>query len=225
MATDSKTTQPEWLAPKPVTPVPTLKVYNSLTRSKNTFTPLHGNRVDWYNCGPTVYDAAHMGHARNYLTQDMIRRILQDYFGYEVNFVMNVTDIEDKIITRAREQYLLANYRESHKNLDETLKKDVETAWVAYFRSKLVNKVLAETETPADGQEWESFDKIVERDATDEVFRKECRSKEEKFGLILTSLVSTSWLRVWSTFHCRQDINTNPKSNKLGLSQTRSWSL
>jgi hypothetical protein len=77
---------------------------------------MHGKRVDWYNCGPTVYDSAHMGHARyvffigrpredadcgifdrNYLTQDMIRRILRDYFGYEVNFVMNVTDIEDKV--------------------------------------------------------------------------------------------------------------------------------
>ena len=51
-----------------------LKLYNSLTRSKEPFVPQKGNRVTWYNCGPTVYDASHMGHARTYLTFDILRK-------------------------------------------------------------------------------------------------------------------------------------------------------
>lgn len=93
----TKAIQPLWHKPTPVTPEPVLRVYNSLTRTKDEFVPLHGRRVDWYNCGPTVYDAAHMGHARNYLTQDIIRRVLRDYFAYDVNFVQNVTDLDDKV--------------------------------------------------------------------------------------------------------------------------------
>lgn len=68
--------------------------------------------VSWYICGPTVYDSAHVGHARNYVTFDIVRRILEDYFGYNVVYVMNVTDIDDKIILRARRNYLLDQYKQ-----------------------------------------------------------------------------------------------------------------
>lgn len=75
------------------------------------------NHVTWYCCGPTVYDHSHMGHARNYVSTDISRRILQDYFGYNVTFVQNVTDIDDKIIVAARQEYLfeqkLANAHDS----------------------------------------------------------------------------------------------------------------
>lgn len=67
------------------------------------FEPRNGNLVTWYGCGPTVYDSAHMGHARNYITFDVLRRVMEDYFGYNVFMVMNVTDIDDKIIARANE--------------------------------------------------------------------------------------------------------------------------
>ena len=63
--------------------------------------PLNGNRVGWYICGPTVYDSAHMGHARNYVNFDVLRRVMADYFRYDVRFIMNVTDIDDKIVMRA----------------------------------------------------------------------------------------------------------------------------
>ena len=112
-APKASSSQPEWTRPTPQTKEPVLEVYNSMTRKKEVFTPVNGRRVDWYNCGPTVYDSSHMGHARyvcslkvklrrglmsrNYLTQDIIRRILQNYFGYDVNFVMNITDIDDKV--------------------------------------------------------------------------------------------------------------------------------
>lgn len=77
------------------------RLLNSFTKTKVPFVPLDGNRVGWYICGPTVYDSAHMGHARNYVNFDVIRRVMTDYFRYDVRFIMNVTDIDDKIVMRA----------------------------------------------------------------------------------------------------------------------------
>ena len=77
-----------------------LRVINSLTGEKVPFVPREGNRVMWYTCGPTVYDSCHMGHARAYLTMDILRRILEDYFNYVIFMQVNVTDIDDKIILR-----------------------------------------------------------------------------------------------------------------------------
>ncbi|KAF7458533.1 cysteine-tRNA synthetase (CysRS) [Cryptosporidium felis] len=81
-----------------------LMLNNSMTGGKVEFIPVNGKRVNWYACGPTVYDSAHLGHARNYVTFDVIRRVLVDYFGYDVYLVMNITDIDDKIIKRSNEQ-------------------------------------------------------------------------------------------------------------------------
>lgn len=82
-----------------------LKVFNSFTGKKEPFVPNDGgNRVTWYICGPTVYDSAHVGHASNYVRFDVVRRILSEYFGYDVVVQMNVTDIDDKIIKRANER-------------------------------------------------------------------------------------------------------------------------
>lgn len=62
------------------------------------------NTLTWYLCGPTVYNHSHMGHARTYVGQDVIHRILTDYMGYNVFLAMNITDIDDKIIKTANEQ-------------------------------------------------------------------------------------------------------------------------
>nr|CAH7726848.1 unnamed protein product [Callosobruchus chinensis] len=105
----SKRSQPNW-APPEADDKPVLKLYNSLTRQKEVFVPINGNRVTWYSCGPTVYDASHMGHARSYITFDILRRVLTDYFGYNVFYVMNITDIDDKIIKRARQNHLYEKY-------------------------------------------------------------------------------------------------------------------
>lgn len=56
-----------------------------------------GKKVTWYACGPTVYDDAHLGHARNYVSTDILRRIMRDYFKFDVRFVMNITDVDDKV--------------------------------------------------------------------------------------------------------------------------------
>ena len=94
--------QPPWCLPsKPDTGVgiPPLKVYNSLTRAKNDFIPVDpsSKKVTWYVCGPTVYDDVHLGHARNYVSTDILRRIIRDYFKYDLTFVMNITDVDDKV--------------------------------------------------------------------------------------------------------------------------------
>ena len=65
--------------------------------------PIEAHQITWYQCGPTVYDDSHMGHARNYVSFDIIRRIMTDYFGYDVRQVMNITDIDDKIIRKSNE--------------------------------------------------------------------------------------------------------------------------
>lgn len=81
----------------------TLKIYNTLTREKETFQPIISNKVSLYACGVTVYDYCHIGHARTYTFIDMIVRYLS-HLGYEVNYVRNITDIDDKIIKRSQEK-------------------------------------------------------------------------------------------------------------------------
>jgi cysteinyl-tRNA synthetase len=78
-----------------------MKIYNSLTRAKEEFLPLEKGKVSMYVCGPTVYDEPHIGHARSAYIFDVIRRYLE-YRGYGVIFVRNVTDVDDKIIEKAK---------------------------------------------------------------------------------------------------------------------------
>lgn len=79
-----------------------LKVYNSLSRKKENFSPLKGKTVTMYVCGPTVYGPGHIGHARTYVAFDIIRRYME-WRGYKVKFVMNITDVHDDMIKRAGE--------------------------------------------------------------------------------------------------------------------------
>jgi cysteinyl-tRNA synthetase len=100
-----------------------IHIYNSLTRKKEEFAPLNPPDVNIYTCGVTVYDDSHIGHARSLTIFDCIRKYLK-YRGFQVNFVRNITDIEDKIIIRAKElkvtwQDLIKKYIERY---DEDLK-------------------------------------------------------------------------------------------------------
>ena len=81
----------------------TIRIYSTLTRSKTDFIPVVEGKVGIYVCGPTVYDSAHLGHARSAITFDVIRRYLL-YRGFEVRFVRNLTDVDDKIIQRAQRE-------------------------------------------------------------------------------------------------------------------------
>lgn len=80
-----------------------LKLYNTLTRKKEDFVPIEPRKVKMYSCGPTVYNYFHIGNARPFIIFDTLRRYLE-YRGYEVDFVQNFTDIDDKMIKRANEE-------------------------------------------------------------------------------------------------------------------------
>lgn len=80
-----------------------MKIYNSLTQTKEDFIPIRPGKIGLYACGMTVYDHCHLGHARSLLAFDVMVRYLR-YSGYEVSYVRNITDIDDKIITRANDK-------------------------------------------------------------------------------------------------------------------------
>ena len=80
-----------------------LKIYNTLTRKKEEFHPVHPGVVNMYVCGPTVYNYIHIGNARSAIAFDTVRRYLE-YIGYQVNYVSNFTDVDDKMIKAAHEQ-------------------------------------------------------------------------------------------------------------------------
>jgi cysteinyl-tRNA synthetase len=80
----------------------TVRVFNTVSRKKEEFVPVNGNKVGMYACGPTVYDFFHIGNARIFIVFDVIRRYLR-WRGYDVTFVQNFTDIDDKMIKRANE--------------------------------------------------------------------------------------------------------------------------
>lgn len=77
----------------------TLSLFNSLSRTKEAFTPLEPGKISMYTCGPTVYDHAHVGNFRAFLTYDVLKRAFA-YFGYDVDHICNLTDVDDKIIAR-----------------------------------------------------------------------------------------------------------------------------
>lgn len=131
-----------------------LKLYNSLTRKKEVFTPQNGMNITWYSCGPTVYDASHMGHARSYISFDILRRVLRDYFGYDITYVMNITDIDDKIIKRARQNYLYENYAVQERDT-EALRADVNEAV-----SRLANQMKTTTDPDKKVMQEGMMDKV-----------------------------------------------------------------
>src|SRR5437667_1251514 len=78
-----------------------LRFYNTLTQQVENFSPLHDNTVRMYTCGPTVYNYVHIGNLRTFTFQDILRRWLRAR-GYQLDHVMNITDVEDKIIRNAK---------------------------------------------------------------------------------------------------------------------------
>ena len=100
-----------------------MKIFNTLTRKKEDFKPIEEGKVKIYACGPTVYNFIHIGNARPLCVFDVLRRFLE-YIGYDVRFVQNFTDIDDKIIKRANEEGL--TYKEVSEKYIEEFWKDVK---------------------------------------------------------------------------------------------------
>ena len=136
-----------------------LKVYNTLTREKSEFEPIQEGKVRMYVCGPTVYDSAHVGHAMSALVFDVVRRYLL-FRGYDVQYVMNFTDVDDKIIDRAS-RLGVEPIELAEKYIDE-FKNDLESL-----------NILPATEHPRATNEIESIiemvSRLIEKDAAYEV--------------------------------------------------------
>lgn len=113
-----------------------LKLYNDLKRKKQLFKPLHAPKVTMYVCGPTIYDFAHLGHGRSLVAFDLLHRYLK-YKSYQVTYVFNYTDIEDKMINRANEENITVKqladrftiiYNEDYQKLNQLLPTHVPKA-------------------------------------------------------------------------------------------------
>ncbi|MDX1600815.1 MAG: cysteine--tRNA ligase [Anaerolineales bacterium] len=126
----------------------TLQIYNTLTRKKESFDPLHEGEVRMYVCGPTVYAKAHVGHAMSSVVFDVVRRYLE-YKGYRVFHVMNYTDVDDKVIDRANE-------------LKEDPLKLAERYIREYRQHMLELNVLPASAYPRVSQEIEAIQTMVE---------------------------------------------------------------
>ena len=122
-----------------------MKLFNSYTNNVEEFKPIDGNKVKMYVCGPTVYDYAHLGHARCYITWDVLYRYLK-FRGYDVTYCRNVTDVDDKILKKADKegktptevsQYWYKQFANSMKALN-TLQPDIEP-----FATKTLGEMIS----------------------------------------------------------------------------------
>jgi cysteinyl-tRNA synthetase len=161
-----------------------LKIHNSLSRQKEQFKPLQEGKVSLYVCGMTVYDLCHVGHARVMVVFDVVTRYLRS-LGYEVTYVRNITDIDDKIIKRAAEngesiQALTERYiAEMHQDADAlgVIRPDIEPkatesmAEILAMIETLIEKGLAYTaengDVYYDVSEFSSYGKLSGRDITE----------------------------------------------------------
>jgi cysteinyl-tRNA synthetase len=138
-----------------------LRIYNTLTRKKEEFTSLEPGHVRMYVCGPTVYATAHIGHAMSALVFDIIRRYLE-YSGYAVNFVVNYTDVDDKIINKANQlgqdpftlaQKYIDDYRADLKalNVKEATANPRATQEMEYIQNMIAGLLEADKAYVLDG--------------------------------------------------------------------------
>jgi cysteinyl-tRNA synthetase len=162
-----------WYPPVNDTPgLPDLRVHNSITDDMDMFRPRVGRTVTWYICGPTVYDACHMGHARAYLTFDILRRVMEDYFNFDLLFQINITDVDDKIILRARQNKLIKDYTE------EVLEKEDMVSLEEY-----VQRGMTAMRQKLQGKVEELKDPLPEDTPTKQVEKREEALKEAIFKL------------------------------------------
>ena len=110
-----------------------MRLYNTLTRSLEEFQPLAPPAVSMYVCGPTVYDEPHIGHARSAYIFDVLRRYLA-YKGLQVRFVRNVTDVDDKIIEKARQELASSNQQSAISNLNAKCKEVAQRYLARYHQ-------------------------------------------------------------------------------------------
>lgn len=122
-----------------------MKLYNTLTRKIENFKPVKAGEVSLYTCGPTVYNFAHIGNLRNYIFEDILKRTLQ-FYGYKVKHVMNITDIDDKIIKACNGEK--SDYGKLTKKYEEAFFADLQKLNIISpnkiaYASKYIDKIVA----------------------------------------------------------------------------------
>lgn len=127
----------------------TLRVFNTLTRKKEIFKPMQKKKIKMFVCGPTVYDSSHIGHAKTYVQFDMIVRYLR-FRGFDVFYLQNITDLDDKIIQRAKEEGTIP--KELAKRFEEEYYRDMEALGISsvceYARATdFIDAIIKQVET------------------------------------------------------------------------------
>jgi cysteinyl-tRNA synthetase len=121
-----------------------IKVYNTLTREKEIFKSIIPGKINMYVCGPTVYNYIHIGNARSSIAFDVVRRYFE-YRGYQVNYVSNFTDVDDKIIQRAREEGVdemtIAN-KYANAFIEDTLPLNIQPATVRARATEVIPDII-----------------------------------------------------------------------------------
>lgn len=195
--------QPAWNPPRESR----LKLYNSLTKEKEIFIPQHGKKVLWYSCGPTVYDSAHMGHARSYISFDILRRVLADYFGYSVKYVMNITDIDDKIIKRARQNYLFEQFKAENPDINDVISEVIKA--ISHFRTLL--------STAEEKEKKDMYSKIIDK-TSEALTNAENSVKSDSISVEVIDLLinkSKEVLSEWLDYIKGSEVNDNSIFSKL----------
>jgi len=140
-------------------------IYNSLTRKKEEFIPCQPKKIGMYVCGPTVYDLPHIGHARSAYVFDVIRRYLI-YRGYEVKFVRNVTDVDDKIIDKAQNEL---------KGQDlNTAVKEISTKYLALYHEDMKSLGILDPDVEPKATEYVSPEKPLMQKFIGELIQRGC---------------------------------------------------
>ncbi|MFA6599164.1 MAG: cysteine--tRNA ligase [Ignavibacteriaceae bacterium] len=122
-----------------------LKLYNTLTKKKEEFIPLKQNEVKMYVCGPTVYDFFHIGNARSFIMADVIRRYLE-YKGFNVTYIMNITDIDDKIIKKAiegKKEYSIVAETYANAFLEDLKKLNIKPATIYPKATAHIDEIIS----------------------------------------------------------------------------------
>lgn len=190
-------------------------LYNSLTNKKEEFISLVPNQVSMYACGVTVYDYCHLGHARSYIIWDVLRKYLE-YIGYEVNYVQNFTDVDDKIIHRAAienitpqeltKRFISAYFEDMHwLNIKDASQYPCVTTYIPQiisFIKGLENKGLAYVGNDGsvyfDVSKFSSYGKLSKRSIKDEL-ESGIKQNSSDFALWkLSKLGELSWESPWN---------------------------
>ena len=119
-----------------------LKIFNTLTNAKELFTPIEPGNVRMYVCGVTVYDSAHIGHARSFFTFDIIYRYLK-FSGFDVVYVRNFTDVDDKIINKANAENVSCDTITS-RYIEEFAQDGESLGWLRPAREPRATEHMAE---------------------------------------------------------------------------------